>query len=267
MILLGISSCSSSCNKPEQKPAPGGEQQPGTEQPAPTQPGPEATTTPPTQPAIPAQPGQPGQPPGVNPMQSRTYTPISPDKYWQIMIERLDVTKQYYQDMIAVYKKYPNEADKATPEIMELKKSVQQKSQEVFTKNGLSMGQNFYPNGPDRVTVLQERSQYIKDHPELELKYKALRDEMNDLRQELMQYTGRDERMKGERGGPGGRPHGPGRTMPGGPGMPGMPGNAPQPGTAPRPPAPGMTPPAPAPMQPSTPAPAPGATAPAAPNP
>src|SRR3972149_5783775 len=147
----------------------------------------------PAEPTPPVQPQPPAPQPPVQP-QAGTTAPnpaaISADKYWTIMLDRLEVTKKYYQESLAIYKKYPNEVEKANPELMELRKSVQQQMQKVFTDNGMNMAQDFFPKGPDRMQVQQERAQYIKDHPELEQKYKALRDEMNTLRTELMQFTG-----------------------------------------------------------------------------
>jgi hypothetical protein len=233
-LLLSVFLGLGACKKQEQKPAEG-QAQPGTEHPA-EQPAPGVQP--------PAQPGPQGM---TNPVQTREYTPVSPEVYWKVMLERFEVTKKYYEDSVAIYKKYPNEQEKANAELNELRKSIQQQMQEVFTKNGLSQAANFFPRGPERMQVQQERTQFIKDHPDVEKKYKDLRDQMNTLRQELMQYTGR--------GMPAG--HGPGMRGPGGPGAAPVPGQPmpPAPMAPPPPPAP-----APAPAPAPVPAPAPGST-------
>jgi len=142
---------------------------------------------------------------------------ISSEEYWKIQLERLETTKQHYQELLAVYEKYKGNTPEAQQEIRELRKQNQEKMQEVFTSHGFSTGRDFFPRGPERRQVLQERQQFLKQNTEMWEKYQGLNKEIRDLRQKVREFQGGPGAMPGP--GPRGR-RGPGAPLEGEGGTP-----------------------------------------------
>lgn len=121
--------------------------------------------------------GEAGEPPKV----------ITPEQYWQIQLERQRATLLLYQQMLEVYKKYGCNTQ-SQPEIANLQKKHNERMREILTAHGLESGAEIFPSGPDRPRILQERNQYIQDHPEikdefmkLSMEIKAAKDEIESI--------------------------------------------------------------------------------------
>lgn len=214
------------------------------EQPAPTAEAGEPTATPTT--------GQPAgeQTPTAKPPQPRT-TPtasgeqkvISAEEYWNIQLERLEVTKKTWTETLAIYNKNEGNPEQTKKYLQEAMQQGQDQMREIFTDHGLNMGADFFPKD-DSQRIMQERDQYRREHPDIDRKYKALRDEIREIREQLKKYQGTDMDFRSMRRGAG--PDGRERPERGERGPRPMPGS----GMRPTPPSPTMPPSPPMPPSP-----------------
>ena len=187
-----------------------------------------ATTPAPTPPTTPtaAPPAAPAEVPSKA---------VPVEDYWKIQFERLESIKKNYEQILAIYEKYKGATPEAQKEVLEVQKVNRNNMQEIFKSYGYS-STDFYPRGPDRSEVMQQRQQYLQEHAELKEKYTALATAIRDLRDKVKAFTGSES-----------------------PGVPGAPAPPTPPGApvAPQAPAPSAPAPAPVPAAPVPPAPAP----------
>ena len=158
------------------------------------------------------------------------------EDYWTIQFERLESIKKNYEQILVIYEKYKGATPEAQKEVLELQKANRNNMQEIFKSHGYS-STDFYPRGPDRSEVMQQRQKYLQEHADLKEKYTALAKTIRDLRDKVKAFTGLES------------PGVPGASAPTPPGAPMAP-PAPAPNSPAPVPVPIMFPPASAPAQP-----------------